>query len=207
MIKVELSIETLEDLLKPVMRQVPFIVSKSINDTLFGARKNQLKMMERDIDGGPTRWTKNGLIYDKATKSNLSGSLYFKGDRPYMKKIIEGAKVYPHPGNRRLIAPVKDKIKVNKYGNLARDKIHQLEKKRNHFVGNPGGKKDSSSYGVYKITGRGKSKKVTKVMHLNLTSREQRITYQGPAFAKKYIESNLRLNIIRAAKRAIQTAR
>ena len=205
--EVELNVEALEGLLKPILRQVPFVVAKTINDTLFGARKNQLMMMNKHIDGGPTRWTKSGLLYSKATRSKLSGEIYFKADRPYMRDIIEGGTVTPHKGNIRLIAPVKGNIKPNRYGNLARNKIDQLDKRRNYFVGLPGGNKNQSSYGVYKITGRAKNKKLTKVIHLNKASREQKVTYEGPKFAKRYIENHLHVNLVRAAQRAVQTSR
>lgn len=205
MIEVELNIETLEDLLKPIMRQVPFVVSRAINDTLFGARKNQMMTMNKNLDGGPTRWTRNSLLYRKATRSNLSGELYFSDRASYMKTVVHGGTITPN--KKKLVAPVKGKVRLTKQGNLTKNKVQQLASKNNHFVGLPGNSKDQSKYGVYKKKGRGKNRKLERVVYINLTSRKQKKTYDGPRFAKKYIENHLQVNIIRAAKHAIKTSR
>tara|TARA_R110000803_G_scaffold50796_1_gene105327 strand:- start:139 stop:756 length:618 start_codon:yes stop_codon:yes gene_type:complete len=205
MIKVELNIETLEDLLKPIMRQVPFVVSKAINDTLFGARKNQMMTMNKTLDGGPTRWTKSSLLYEKATRSNLSGELYFSERAPYMRTVVHGGTITP--AKKKLVAPVRGKVKLTKQGNLTKNKIQQLKAKRNHFVGLPGGSKDQSKYGVYKKKGRGKNQKLERIVYINLSSRKQKATYDGPKFAKRYIENHLHVNLVRAAIKAVDTSR
>lgn len=205
MIEVELNIETLEDLLKPIMRQVPFVVSRAINDTLFGARKNQMMTMNKNLDGGPTRWTRNSLLYRKATRANLSGELYFSDRASYMKTVVHGGTITPN--KKKLVAPVKGKVTLTKQGNLTKNKVQKLASKNNHFVGLPGNSKDQSKYGVYKKKGRGKNRKLERVVYINLTSRKQKKTYDGPRFAKKYIENHLQVNIIRAAKYAIKTSR
>ena len=205
MIKVELSVDTLEDLLKPIIRQVPFVVSKAINDTLFGARKNQMMTMNKNLDGGPTRWTRNSLLYRKATRSNLRGELYFSDRAPYMKTVVEGGTITP--AKKKLVAPVKGKVQLTKQGNLTKNKVQKLAIKKNHFIGLPGKSKDQSKYGVYKKKGRGKNRKLERVVYINLSSRKQKATYDGSRFAKRYIERHLQINIIRAAKRAVDTSR
>ena len=162
MIKVELSIETLEDLLKPILRQVPFVVSKSINDTLFGARKHQMEVMDKNLAGGPTRWTRNSILYRKATRSYLQGELYFSERAPYMKTVIQGGTITP--AKKKLVAPVKGKVRLTKQGNLTKNKVQQLAIKKNHFVGLPGKSTDQSKYGVYKKKGRGKNRKLERKM-------------------------------------------
>jgi hypothetical protein len=205
MIKVELSIETLEDLLKPILRQVPFVVSKSINDTLFGARKHQMEVMDKNLAGGPTRWTRNSILYRKATRSNLQGELYFSDRAPYMKTVVHGGTITP--AKKKLVAPVKGKVRLTKQGNLTKNKVQHLAIKKNHFIGLPGKSKDQSKYGVYKKKGRGKNRKLERIVYINLSSRKQKATYDGPKFAKRYIENHLQINIIRAAKRAVDTSR
>jgi hypothetical protein len=198
MIKVELSIETLEDLLKPILRQVPFVVSKSINDTLFGARKHQMEVMDKNLAGGPTRWTRNSILYRKATRSNLQGELYFSDRAPYMKTVVHGGTITP--AKKKLVAPVKGKVRLTK-------QVQQLAIKKNHFIGLPGKSTDQSKYGVYKKKGRGKNRKLERIVYINLSSRKQKATYDAPKFAKRYIERHLQINIIRAAKRAVDTSR
>lgn len=203
--KVLIEAHGLEKLLGPMLKQAPFVAQKAINDTLFDARKDQLRQMKTHIDGGPTSWTKRGLRYDKAKKNFLQGTLYFHANRPYMKTIIEGGTV--RPKKEKLIAPVKSKVRLNKYGNLTKNKVKSLANKPNYFMGKPGGSRDDSKYGLYKIKGRGKNKKIERIIYVNLKSRKQRQTYRGPDYAQRFMTKRLQFNIMRAAQRAIDTAR
>jgi len=205
--KVLIEAHALEKLLGPFLKQAPFVAMKAINDTLFQARKDQLQKMKTSIHLGATSWTKRGLRYDKATKNFLKGTLYFHGNRPYMKTIVEGGVIKPKQGQKRLVAPVQGKIRLTKQGNIGKSRVRSLANKPNYFLGTPGGSKDESKLGLYKITGRGKNKKLERIVYTNLTNRPQKPTYRGPEFAQTFIQKRLQRNIIRAARRAIATAR
>ena len=209
MMKIEINENALVDLLGPFMKQVPFVASKSINDTLFGARKDQLQKMKTQIDGGPTAFTRRGLQYYKATKADPEGILYFAADRPYMRTIIEGGTVRPtvYRQNPKLVAPVKGRLRLTKQGNISKGRVRALKQKPNYFIGKPGSSKDDSKYGLYKIKGRGKNKKLERIVYMNLKARQQRPTYRGRDFAIDYVNKKLQRNILRAARRAIETAR
>jgi hypothetical protein len=205
--KVLIEAHALEKLLGPMVKQAPFVAQKAINDTLFQARKDQLQKMKTSIHLGATNWTKRGLRYDKAKKNYLQGTLYFHPNRPYMKTIIEGGVVRPKQGQERLVAPVKGKIRLTKYGNIGKGRVRSLANKPNYFVGKPGNSRDEDKSGLYKIKGRGKNKKLERIAYINQKSRKQKKTYRGPEFAQTYIKKRLQRNIIRAARRAIDTAR
>ena len=122
-----------------------------------------------------------------------------------MKTVIQGGTITP--AKKKLVAPVKGKVRLTKQGNLTKNKVQQLAIKKNHFIGLPGNSKDQSKYGVYKKKGRGKNRKLERIVYINLSSRKQKATYDAPKFAKRYIERHLQTNIIRAAKRAVDTSR
>ncbi len=204
--KVLIDPHALENLLGPMTKQAPFVAQKAINDTLFQARKDQLQKMKTSIDKGANSWTRRSLRYYKASKNFLKGTLYFDATRPYMKTIIDGGTVKPE-NSEFLVAPVKGRMKLNKFGNIRRGRVRALANKPNYFVGTPGGSNDLKKRGLYKIKGRGKNKKLERMTYQNETQRPARTTYKGPEFAQEFIKKRLERNIIRAAKRAIATAR
>lgn len=204
--KVLIDPHALENLLGPMVKQAAFVAQKAINDTLFQARKDTLHQMKTHIDGGPTTWTKRSLRYKKASKNYLQGTLYFNYDRPYMKTIIDGGTVKAN-NSQYLVVPKKGKMNLTKQGNIRRGRVRALANKPNYFVGTPGNSKDMNKRGLYKIKGRGKKKKLERMTYQNQTERKARTTYAGPELAERFIKRKLQGNILKAAKRAIATAR
>jgi len=206
--KTVISVEEIAKLYKPFQRQVPYIAMRAINDTLFEARKDALKYAERGIAGGPTSWTKRALRYDKARKNWLQGTLYYAGNREYMNTILKGGVVKPKQGKRELVAPVPGKVHINKYGNLRKGKIKSLLNQPNYFRGEPPKKKgDLNARGIYREKGRGKNKKLERVVYLNLKQRTARRTYKGDTIAQKFVQRRIAANIRKAGRKAIKTMR
>jgi hypothetical protein len=212
MLEITIDAHGLEKLLGPMIKQTEFVAMKAINDTLFMARKDQMGKLKQNIEGGPTAWTRRGLRYYKASKNELIGTLYFASGREYMKTIMDTGTV--RAKKKSLVAPVLGKIKLNKFGNIpataGRGKTLQLLKARgkdkgNYFIGDQG--KGQDAYGLYKRTGRGKNKKATRIIYLNLSSRKQKKTYDGRGYAERFIARKFKANIMRAARRAALTAR
>ncbi len=206
MMKVLIDPHALENLLGPMFKQAAFVAQKAINDTLFQARKDTLHQMKTHIDRGPTPWTKRSLRYSKASKNYLQGTLYFHYNRPYMKTIIDGGTVKAD-GSKFLVVPVKSKMKLTKQGNIRRGRVRALANKPNYFVGTPGDSNDLNKRGLYRIKGRGKNKKLERITYQNKRERKARKTYDGPELAQRFIKRKLQGNILKAAKRAIATAR
>ena len=204
--KVVIEAHKLENLIGPLVRQAPFIAMKAINDTLFDARQDQVnRQMKLHIAGGPVPWTKKALRYDKAKKNFLQGSLYFSGNRPYLKTIMKGGVVKPK--KERLVAPVLGKIRLTKQGNLTQNKIKTLKNNPRYFVGLPKRTSTPADYGLYRIKGRKKSARLERVAYINLRQRRQRPTYEADKLAVRYISRRIKRNIIRATAHAIRTSR
>lgn len=206
MIEVDIDPHALENLMGKYLKQTAYVAQKAINDTLFHARKDQIKKMQQNIDGGATRWTVKSLRYDKAKKSSLQGTLYFSGDRKYMKTIMEGGTVTAK--KQVLVAPVKGKVRLNKYGNLTKNKIQALKANEDrYFVGKRSERSSQKTYGLWKRVGRGKNEKIERVVYMNIGSRKARKTYKGREYAQTFIKKEFMRNVRHAFKRAIATAR
>jgi len=207
--KFVISAEELEKLLQPVLRQVPFIAMTAINNTLFHARKESLKQAERQgIAGGLAPYSKRALRYDKARKNYLQGTLYYAGNRTYMNTVLDGGTVRPKPGRKSIVAPVKGKVHLNKYGNLRKGKIKSLLNNPKYFQGTPPNNKNNQrAYGIWRERGRGKNKRLERVIYMNLQQRKARKTYRGDEFASRYVARNFKKHLAKATRRAIKTAR
>lgn len=59
--------------------QIPFAVSKALNDTVYLARIDVQSSLQSSFDR-PTPKVQKGVLYEKSTKENLSAAVYIKGD-------------------------------------------------------------------------------------------------------------------------------
>ena len=113
--------------------QVPFAMSRAINDTVVEGQGEAQKGMQRDLKDPPTPWTQRGIRYRLSSKNRLQGALYILPDRwEYLQYVIEG-------GTRR---PKREWIMIglgrkNRYGNIPgwRQKRTRLLAKSDHFEG------------------------------------------------------------------------
>lgn len=203
--KVVIEAHKLENLIGPLVRQAPFVAMKAINDTLFDARRDVVNnQMPKHIDKGPTSWTKRGVRYEKAKKNYLQGVLYIDTKRDYLKHPIKGK---PLTAKRNiLVAPVMGRMRLTKQGNIGRKRIETLASKPNYFVGMPSNRHSQQAYGLYKIVGRGKNKKLERHAYMNLKTRPQRKTYDAPGLTQGYVERVIKKNILRAARKAARTS-
>ena len=123
-------------------KQIPFATSVAINDTAFGLQKEIKRQMPTKLDR-PTPWTVSGVLVRKSKKTDLEAFVYMAGARglpkesvdrnQYMKYQVNGGTRYP----KKTKIPVPSKnLKVNKYGNMPRNKIKSLVKQKDVFVGN-----------------------------------------------------------------------
>jgi hypothetical protein len=144
-------------------RQIPFAVSQSINNTLFDAMAETKKQLTMVLDR-PTPFTIKGMIVVKSKKGNLEGSVGFKPKQAeYMRYQIEGGTRHP---KGRSIPIATNNIKLNKYGNLSKNKISTfLADKKRYFSGVPNGKNfTDADAGIWKRMGTtGKSKGKAKI--------------------------------------------
>lgn len=94
-------------------KQVPFALSRALNDLGFEARKEEVKAVDRHIDR-PTSFTKKGFQVIKSTKRKLVAFLEIPANRwKYMKFPVEGGSQ-----SRNHAIPVNRK--TNKFGGLTK---------------------------------------------------------------------------------------
>lgn len=69
--------ELMQDLTELEKRQLPFALSKAINDTATQIRKDETQEMERALDR-PTKYTLGSLYVQRSDKRNLTATVGFK---------------------------------------------------------------------------------------------------------------------------------
>jgi len=144
MISVKSNIDQVVKGLSKVQRkQVPFATSVALNDTAFGLQKEIKRQMPKKLDR-PTPWTISGVQVKKSTKKKLVAVVYMAGadglpkqnaDRnKYMKYQVNGGTRTPKKS--KIPVPYTKNMRLNKYGNMPRNKIKSLVAKPDVFVGN-----------------------------------------------------------------------
>lgn len=113
--------------------QIPYASAMAINKLLFDGKKGTERDMDRNYDGGATRYTKQGVRYLRATKEIRVGYLYIQEDRPYVMKTIDGGTVTPTKSV--LIKPMN--ISTNKYGNITKGAVGRKYDNPKFFAGKP----------------------------------------------------------------------
>ena len=141
----------IKDLIKKLdkvqKKQLPFALSKAINSVAFDCRKTVMGSLDIYLDR-PTPFTKKGVMVQKSTKKNPTAHVGFRGDgfmdakggnvAKYMRFQIEGGTRLPKKA--AIPVPFPKNIKLNKYGNLAKNKVKAfLGDKDKYFSGVPRG--------------------------------------------------------------------
>ena len=121
--------------------QIPFTMSHAINRTLIASRAEQQRAMDKYIEGGPTRFTRASVRYKSSTKRNLIGYLYYHGDAPYMRNIIDGDMVKAK--KVKLSEPVNVRLDKFKHPVEACTSKYTARAKadKRFFIGKPRGRK------------------------------------------------------------------
>lgn len=124
-------------------RQLPFALSRTINDTVYDGAQFQKRQVDRYFDGGATAFTKRGFKYLKSHKRRLYGAVYIdRIQAQYMRLMLSGGPL--RPKGRALVQPVS--VRLNKYGNMTRTQIPRLLAQKNTFSGVPRGRPRNERY-------------------------------------------------------------
>jgi len=157
LVEVKLNEKLLTDMANPKWRsQIPFTMSHAINRTLIASRKEQQEGMDKHIEGGPTRFTRSSVRYKASNKRNLEGRLYYHGDAPYMKSIIDGGAVKAK--KVKLSEPVN--VKLDKFGNIPSGRgknkyTARAKANKKFFFGVPRGRSGDQYRGIWRRYGKG----------------------------------------------------
>jgi len=136
------------------MKQVPFAVSKSLNQVAYNvARKALPAQADRSFSGGATAFTKRGFKYTKSSKRNLIATVFVdEAQAKYMRFQIAGGNRFP--SKRTLMVPTTHS-RLNKYGNMTKGTMAKMyADKGKYFIGKPKG--SNAGEGVWERYGKGK---------------------------------------------------
>lgn len=121
--------------LAAIKKQIPFATARAITSVAQQIRDAQKTAMQRKLEN-PTPFTVNSVKAAGATKSNLVARVFVMDTAAAYLKPFEVGGVHKLNG-QALLNPKN--IKLNKFGNLSRNKLTQLKAKPNVFIGDVDG--------------------------------------------------------------------
>ncbi len=129
---------TLKDLsrqLKQLQKQIPFATAQAMTSVVRDIAAAQKVALGRKLES-PTPFTVNSVGSAGARKNNLRAKVFVRDvAAEYLEPFEFGGE---HKLNSQALLNPKN-IKLNKYGNMPRNKLSQLKAKPNVFVGEDNG--------------------------------------------------------------------
>ncbi|EOD9914739.1 TPA: hypothetical protein MA362_000389 [Klebsiella pneumoniae] len=129
---------TLKDLsrqLKQLQKQIPFATAQAMTSVVRDIAAAQKVALGRKLES-PTPFTVNAVGSSGARKNNLRAKVFVRDvAAEYLEPFEFGG---DHKLNSQALLNPKN-IKLNKYGNMPRNKLSQLKAKPNVFVGEVNG--------------------------------------------------------------------
>jgi len=206
--------------------QLPFAVSHCANKSLTAARKAVVDGMAEGIEGGATRWTKQGMRILYTSKGKLQGGIAFKRDRSYMKEVIYGGSKGPKPSSSSIPHPMtgdRGAAKLNKYGNFPRNYLEKAMSQaqtnwssvgtRKTYRGINGFElrklqsgKNAGSQALWQWKGKGKQR-APHLIAVFVKGRKQRQIYDAPAEAYTGFTNHFRKQFAASLNMALRNAR
>jgi len=173
--------------------QIPFVVSKVMNNGLFHTHKGLVQHMDSGaIKGGAIPFTKKGMRFKKATKATLHANLRFETEgnysRAYMIPILRGGTRVAK--NKKLPDVDKEAYSsvLTKKGNFKRN---WLQNAMAEAESRKSGGKGSKGFFTVKVNAntsilkqRKKTGDVVDLVWFSEKQREQRQTFDGFDFAE-----------------------
>lgn len=196
-------IDCIDDLQSIVKDQIPFATSLAMNNSLKSVREKVKAEMDNHIEGGPTYFTRTGMMLFATSKDNPEGALVFKSldgsqkkSRAYMQQLMYSGK--KDAFRRKLPEPSVKNFKkyapqfFTEKGNISRKLYTVAEAKGNkkYFIGvpKPGKKKwhkNQNVAGIWMRTEDG----LRMLVSLKRSSRQQRKTFDAPFIARQHYNS------------------
>ena len=125
----------LSNQLRTLRKQIPFATAQAMTSVVRKIEDAQKVAMQRNLDN-PTPFTVKGVKSRGARKSDLKAKVFVMNTAAAYLEPFETGGVHKLNGSA-LLNP-KD-IKLNKYGNLPRNKLSSLKSKENTFIGDISG--------------------------------------------------------------------
>ena len=222
--------------------QVPFAAQQALNKLAFqiavgqGGTGELRTQIDKYLEGGAERFTKQGFQYIKATKKNLTaiviadlggGKASTRGEytpvsssgrkRRYLENIIEGGTILPpdKPGRKRLMQPTKNTPRgaINNHGNIRKDAYQKRRKDdKRYFYGIPRGfPKSDNLFGLWERRNRSAKRpygtKLRQVFSLGYSSRQQRRLFPATQIAERYARKRIMFEFNKELKKAERSRR
>lgn len=121
--------------LKAIRKQIPFATAQALTSTARKIENAQKVALQRNLES-PTPFTVKSIKSRGARKSDLRAKVFVMNIAAEYLTPFEAGGVHKLNGSA-LLNPKS--IKLNKYGNLPRNKLSSLKAKDNTFIGDVGG--------------------------------------------------------------------
>lgn len=130
-----LTLKDLSSQLRQLQKQIPFATAQAMTKVVRQIEAAQKTAFEQNLDN-PTPFTVKSVGSVGARKNSLRAKVFVRDTAAgYLEPFEFGG---AHKLNGGALLNPKD-IKLNKYGNLPRNKLSQLKAKPNVFIGDVGG--------------------------------------------------------------------
>lgn len=186
-------------------RQIPFAASVAINETLGDVKANADKRLRKTIDR-PTPFTMRAFRVRRSSKSRLSGKVEAAPvQNEYLARLEEGGT--RTPSGRAIVVP--GKIRLNRYGNMARRALANAKAAPAVFVASSSSPRTRHlAAGLYR-RGKGRGGKPGPLVRLasfvSSASYSARLRFADTA--RKTADARLAFHMERAIRRALASAR
>jgi hypothetical protein len=180
-------------------KQVPFATAKALTETAREIQREMPKQVEKDLDQ-PIGFTKRGFYVVSAKKSDLKAIVGIKDIQAgYLGLQVSGGTARPR--KRALLSPAG--VNLNKYGNMARNKVKQLLARPDVFSGTVRG-----IAGIWQYQGKaGKPGRKLKLLIRYKDQQEYRPRFKFYDAAEAIARASFRRNFDTALSAALRTAR
>ncbi|MEY0055225.1 hypothetical protein AB7196_13300 [Providencia rettgeri] len=129
------TIDDLYNQIQTIRKQIPFATAQALTSTARKIENAQKVALQRNLES-PTPFTVKSIKSRGARKSDLRAKVFVMNiGAEYLTPFEEGG---VHKLNGSALLNPKN-IKLNKYGNLPRNKLSSLKAKDNTFIGDVGG--------------------------------------------------------------------
>lgn len=125
------SLKNISGQLLKIQKQIPFATAKAMTKVVRQIEAAQKTAFERHLES-PTLFTVKSVGSVSARKNNLTAKVFVRDTAAgYLEPFEFGGE---HKLNSQALLNPKN-VKLNKYGNMPRNKLSQLKEKENVFVG------------------------------------------------------------------------
>lgn len=195
-----------EQLRNLVTEQIPFVQAYTLTLLIKETREAVKVSMDKEMEGGPTNFTRTGMNVITAGKYDPTAVLYFKGDgygdksRGYVKEIMDGGRKVDPKGKYLKEPSQKNFAKYapsffTPQGNIKRNFYRMARNKGNklYFIGipKPGRSHWRDNENLLGVWRRDKdSGRLHMMVSLKRKSRQQRKTFNAKDTARRYAETH-----------------